>query len=130
MEIIQPISYVACIECGKLYSENFGISKYEYESGAYEGFVCDKCDGMPQEEIEEKVKNIRSVEELDIISRTEIRAETLKNSSKEELDIIYFLKSVCEGIRGEYENGWSYRSLDEDIKSLKYLLHLLKNSRQ
>lgn len=38
------------------------------------------------------------------------------------VQIISFFKLVMEGIRGEYEKGWSSRDDKKDIKTLKELL--------
>lgn len=43
-----------------------------------------------------------------------------------EKDIIKFFKIVCEGIRGEYEKGWSHRNFEKDVKTLRKLLKEVK----
>lgn len=55
-------------------------------------------------------------------NRKELSPELLEGLSQKEKDIISFFQGICEGIRREYENGASTRSLDEDIKTLKSLL--------
>lgn len=39
-----------------------------------------------------------------------------------EQDILKFFKIVCDGIRGEYEKGWSHRNFERDVETLKKLL--------
>jgi len=41
---------------------------------------------------------------------------------KKQREIISFFKETIKGIRGEYEKGWSPRSLKEDIDTLANIL--------
>lgn len=44
---------------------------------------------------------------------------------KTELDD--FMDIVCNGIRGEYEEGWSHRDIQEDKKALKsFVFNIIK----
>lgn len=80
---------------------------------------------------EKKAKELKSLL-LDFLTdngyaKNEITFESIgerqeKSDTPTDADIIKFFVSVCKGIRQEYQNGASHRSLSEDIKTLKYLL--------
>ena len=42
-----------------------------------------------------------------------------------ETELTNFFKNVCEGIRGEYEQGWSHRKFSEDKKKMRKIFDLL-----
>ena len=51
---------------------------------------------------------------------------------KKQREIISFFKETIKGVRGEYEKGWSPRSIKKDIETLNYLLvekSILKNKK-
>ena len=49
----------------------------------------------------------------------------LPDNKKTKDDIITFFELVIEGIRGEYEQGWSHRDDAQDIKTLREYLNNL-----
>ena len=42
-----------------------------------------------------------------------------------EVELTNFFKVVCDGIRGEYEKGWSHRKFSEDKKTMRKIFDLL-----
>jgi len=95
-----------CSICFRPFKE-FGNNAEPINSGC----CCNKCN------------NLVIVARLNRhLTNTTLFSESDKNNIKK-IALVLFFKEVCKGIRQEYEQGASHRSLEKDVKELLEIIN-------